>query len=152
MRTKEAGMWTQPNWKALADEYAREHVSERNQICHFIGIPLILLALVKFTQWPAGHIFPWIALGLPVYFLWSARLGVAMTAIIVIMALIAYYFLNLWSALGVFIVGWIFQLVGHYVFEKNRPSLSHNLIHLFVGPAWIVQKLSKAAFGISLWS
>ncbi len=139
------------NWSGLADEYAREHTSEKNQLCHFIGIPLILLALVQWTQWPAGQIFPWIALGLPVYFLWSWRLGVAMTIVIAVMALIAYYFLNGWSALVLFLIGWVFQLVGHLTFEKNRPSFSHNLIHLFVGPAWILQKLVHRTLGINLW-
>ena len=52
------------NWNSLASEYASEHQSRQNQLCHMIGIPLILLALVKLTQWP--KIFPWIALGLAV--------------------------------------------------------------------------------------
>ncbi|MCE5318389.1 MAG: DUF962 domain-containing protein [Parachlamydia sp.] len=137
------------NWNALASEYASEHQSRQNQVCHMIGIPLILLALVKLTQWPT--IFPWIALALPVYFFWSLRLGIAMTCVVAVMALFSYLFLNVWSAVGIFLVGWIFQLVGHYKFEKNRPSFAHNLIHLFIGPAWIIQKIAKEGFGISLW-
>ena len=111
------------DWKALADEYAAEHTSDKNQICHCIGIPLIVLALVKWTQWPPGHIFPWLALALPLYFTWSVRLGVAMTGAIALLALIAYYLLSGWSALYIFIIGWIFQLVGHAVFEKIVPRL-----------------------------
>lgn len=144
-------MFKQPDWVALAREYAAEHTSERNQICHFIGIPLIVLALVQWTQWPAGSIFPWLALALPIYFLWSLRLGLAMTGVLAVMAVIAFYFLNGWTALALFIIGWIFQLTGHMVFEKNRPSLTHNLIHLFIGPAWILQKAFKSTLNISLW-
>lgn len=144
-------MIEKPDWNKLAAEYAAEHTSDKNQFCHCIGIPLILLALIKWTQFPSGNPIPWIALALPVYFTWSCRLGAAMTVAVALLAAIAYYFLNPWSALFIFIVGWIFQLVGHSVFEKNRPSLMHNLIHLFVGPAWILQKFTKALFGISLW-
>lgn len=118
-------------------------------MCHMIGIPLILLALVKLTQWPI--IFPWIALGLPIYFFWSWRLGASMSAVLALMAVISINYLTYWSAAGIFFVGWIFQLVGHYSIGKNHPSLAHNLVHLFVGPAWIIQKLAKKGLGISLW-
>lgn len=145
-------MFKQPDWSALADEYASEHTSTKNQLCHLIGIPLIILALVRWTQWPPGYIFPWIALLLPVYYMWSIRLGLAMTVAIAVLAVIAYYFLNLWSALAVFILGWVFQFVGHAVFEKKLPSFLHNLIHLFVGPAWILQKLVNKTLGnVRLW-
>lgn len=144
-------MFEQPNWKALAEEYGSEHKSQQNQLCHMIGIPLIVLAIVQWTKWPQGSFFPWIALLLPLYYFWSWRLGLAMTLAIAILAIIAHIFLNGWSAFLLFLIGWSLQLIGHFVYEKNRPSLMHNLIHLFVGPAWIVQKIARSLFGISLW-
>lgn len=144
-------MINQPNWSALAEEYASEHATTRNQICHCIGIPLIVLALIRWTQWPAGSMFPWLALALPIYYFWSIRLGIAMTIVVAVMAVIAYCFISMWIALALFIIGWIFQLAGHAVFEKNRPSLTHNLVHLFVGPAWILQKLVHSTVKLNLW-
>jgi uncharacterized membrane protein YGL010W len=46
-------------------------------------------------------------------------------------------------ALGatLFVFGWACQLVGHQVFEKNRPAFSRDLVHLLVGPLWIARKL-----------
>jgi hypothetical protein len=35
------------------------------------------------------------------------------------------------------VVGWAFQLFGHYVYEKKSPAFLTTLSHLFVGPMWI---------------
>ncbi|MGE5703595.1 MAG: Mpo1-like protein [Clostridia bacterium] len=43
-------------------------------------------------------------------------------------------------ALGLFILGWIFQFIGHF-FEGNPPSFFKNPIFLLVGPLWIVKRL-----------
>jgi len=42
---------------------------------------------------------------------------------------------------ALFATGWLFQLVGHSVYEKNRPAFGRNLVHLLIGPAWIARKL-----------
>ncbi|TCP53710.1 uncharacterized protein DUF962 [Tumebacillus sp. BK434] len=43
-------------------------------------------------------------------------------------------------ALALFILGWIFQFVGHY-FEGNPPSFLKNPIFLLVGPLWIIKRM-----------
>jgi uncharacterized membrane protein YGL010W len=40
-----------------------------------------------------------------------------------------------------FVLGWIFQGVGHYYFEKRSPAFLKNLTHLLIGPLWIFSKL-----------
>ena len=45
--------------------------------------------------------------------------------------------------LAAFAVGWIFQAFGHAVFEKNRPAFLKNLVHLLVGPLFLVNELLK---------
>ena len=47
------------------------------------------------------------------------------------------------AAAALFAVGWIFQLVGHSVYEKNRPAFVRNLGHLLIGPLWIARKVSR---------
>ena len=42
-----------------------------------------------------------------------------------------------------FVVGWIFQAIGHAVYEKNRPAFFKNLLHLLVGPLFLVNELLK---------
>ena len=43
-------------------------------------------------------------------------------------------------AVVLFVVGWIFQFIGHYVYEKRAPAFYRNLAHLLVGPLWILAK------------
>lgn len=47
-------------------------------------------------------------------------------------------------ALGLFVGGWIFQLLGH-LFEGNSPAFFSNPVYLIVGPYWWVKKLFKAS-------
>lgn len=139
-------------WPTLAEEFQEEHRNEWNEVCHFVGIPLMFLALIRWTQVvPPYHVFPWIAVLLPVYYLWSFRLGIAMTVAMIVLAAISYYFLTLSSACVLFIIGLIFEMIGHQTFEKNKPATSKNLLHLFVGPAWVLQKFVKKTIGVDLW-
>ena len=34
-------------------------------------------------------------------------------------------------------IGWIFQAIGHAVYEKNSPAFFRNVVHLLVGPAFL---------------
>jgi uncharacterized membrane protein YGL010W len=45
-------------------------------------------------------------------------------------------FVNPPVAGGLFVGGWAMQLVGHYVFEKNKPAASTDPYYLLVGPVW----------------
>ena len=40
--------------------------------------------------------------------------------------------------LAAFAAGWVLQGIGHAVYEKNRPAFLRNLVHLLVGPAYLV--------------
>ena len=46
-----------------------------------------------------------------------------------------------WS-LGLFLIGWILQISGHLVFEKNRPAFTKNIVHLLIGPMWWIETVS----------
>ena len=48
-------------------------------------------------------------------------------------------------AAALFAVGWIFQFIGHYVYEKRSPAFYRNLAHLLVGPLWILAKATGRA-------
>ena len=45
-------------------------------------------------------------------------------------------------ALGLFIVGWAFQFLGHLI-EGNQPAFFRNPLYLLVGPWWLLRR----AFG-----
>jgi len=46
-------------------------------------------------------------------------------------------------ALGLFIVGWVFQFVGHAI-EGNQPAFFRNPIYLLIGPLWLARRASSA--------
>ncbi|MDQ5872777.1 MAG: DUF962 domain-containing protein, partial [Acidobacteriota bacterium] len=45
--------------------------------------------------------------------------------------------------LAAFVIGWVFQAIGHAVYEKNRPAFFKNLQHLLVGPLFLVNELLR---------
>lgn len=77
------------------------------------------------------------------FYVSSARwLGVVTGAIFV--ALVLSGRLLPWGVgLGLFLGGWALQFLGHALFEKTSPAFLKNLLHLLVGPAWLVER----AFG-----
>jgi uncharacterized membrane protein YGL010W len=41
-------------------------------------------------------------------------------------------------------IGWGFQAAGHVRFEKNSPAFFRNLVHLLVGPLFLMHELRNA--------
>jgi uncharacterized membrane protein YGL010W len=41
---------------------------------------------------------------------------------------------------GLFVLGWIFQFIGH-AFEGNKPSFFANPVYLLVGPLWTLRRV-----------
>ena len=123
----------------LMSDYASYHLTPGNQRSHAIGIPLIVFAVVKWTQ--IGSPFPLAALVLPVYFVWNRRLGFMMTGFIAACAAVGL-FTPMIVAHAAFVIGWVFQIYGHQVHEKNSPALLDNLTHALIGPAFVAEKLA----------
>ncbi|MBO1765026.1 DUF962 domain-containing protein, partial [Escherichia coli] len=48
----------------------------------------------------------------------------------------------MWLAIGVFVVAWVGQFIGHKI-EGKKPSFLTDLAYLLIGPAWIVAKLMR---------
>jgi len=146
----------------LLAEYSADHQHPFNRLMHSICVPLIFVSLVALL-WaiPIATVATgagWLNLGtlalagITIYYLRLApRLGVGMllAAIIIVplVALAASLPWPLWlTAVGVFVVGWIGQFIGHYV-EGRRPSFFRDLRFLLIGPLWVLAKL-YAAIGI----
>ena len=56
------------------------------------------------------------------------------------------FFINWRWALGLFVVGWIFQFVGHAI-EGNQPAFLKNPVYLLIGPLWIIRR-AAAVIGL----
>jgi uncharacterized membrane protein YGL010W len=135
----------------LFEEYGAYHRDRRNLICHEIGIPLIVLgiiALLRLVSFHVGSVDTNLA-GLAVvalivyYFAAFSRTALVATMVAAI-GLLALYWLSAYLtwpfAVGAFVVGWIFQFVGH-AYEGKSPAFLTNLLHLLVGPLWVASHL-----------
>jgi uncharacterized membrane protein YGL010W len=122
-------------------DYASYHRTAGNKWFHRAGIPLIVLTLLgmlarlQFFHIDAAIVL--IAIAEVVYLALEWRLALAMLIVSV-----AFYFagaaLPLWLNVSLFVLGWIFQFLGHSVYEKRQPAFLKNATHLLVGPLWIL--------------
>ena len=47
------------------------------------------------------------------------------------------------TGVGLFVIGWIFQFVGHY-YEGRKPAFVDDLVGLFIGPLFVVAEVAFA--------
>jgi uncharacterized membrane protein YGL010W len=142
-----------PVLQAHFADYAAFHRTPGNKACHYVGIPLIvwslfaLLARVPLFELPglAFTLAEVVLLAATVYYLTlDVALALMMLGASVLLAA-AGRALPIPAAVALFVLGWVFQFVGHYAYEKKSPAFYRNLAHLLVGPLWILAKLSGRA-------
>ena len=140
----------------LMVQYASYHRDRRNIATHFIGIPLIFAAIAMWLVFPLGR--QWGAYGITgAWLMWALTsfwyltrgdmlLGVATAVVNGLLVALAHRLVALapdWGLLpwqlGVllFVVGWVFQFVGHY-WEGRKPAFVDDLTGLLVGPMFVV--------------
>ena len=137
------------------DEYEGYHQTLGNEVCHYIGIPSIvagaatLLGLVPLATFGGFTLTlaEVVAGAIGVFYLVSARLLGLVTAMLLALLVGVGRALPFWVGLGIFIGGWVLQFVGHAAFEHRSPAFLRNLLHLLVGPAWIVERALKRLGG-----
>jgi uncharacterized membrane protein YGL010W len=72
-------------------------------------------------------------------------LGIPLIAISLLIFAAAIFYRPLWRvALALFVLGWIFQFVGH-AFEGSWPEFFHDYRFLFVGLRWWLMKMRGKA-------
>ena len=130
----------------LYADYAGYHQDIRNRRAHAVGIPLIVLGLLGLF-----HACPLLRIG-PVDLAVLAAVAVLLYYVALdvrgaLISAVAFAFLYgvairlSWELnVGVFILGWVFQLVGHR-FEGNKPKFLENLVYLLIGPLYFFQEL-----------
>jgi uncharacterized membrane protein YGL010W len=137
-------------------QYAAYHQDSRNVATHFVGIPMIVVAvatLLSRPTWMVGDVPLTLAaivslLSCLFYLRLDLRFGVTMTLLMVLSVAAGYWFAAqstaIWlsAGLGLFIVGWAIQFLGHY-YEGKKPAFVDDLTGLIVGPLFLV---AEAAF------
>ena len=127
--------------RALFADYASYHRTKGNKWFHRLGIPMIMLTLLgmlaRVQLGPIDAAMILIALSTIYYLTLEWRLGLAMLVVSVAMYL-AGAAMPLMVNVAIFVLGWIFQFIGHSVYEKKNPAFFRNFVHLLVGPLWIL--------------
>lgn len=144
------------NLQQWFDNYSQDHQDPANRAIHWVCVPLIVWSVVA-ALWsvpaPTSLFKPgiWAAaamLGATLYYYKGSRaIGFAMLAFFVVLTLITsqlYALLGgkplLYLAIGVFVVAWIGQFIGHKI-EGRKPSFLTDLKYLLIGPAWLMSKV-----------
>jgi uncharacterized membrane protein YGL010W len=136
--------------EGLLADYGSHHRTRGNLICHSFGVPLIVFGIFSMLrQIPVGlrgvtaaevllaaaFLF-YLSLDIPLAFATAAAAG--------LLDLAAWRVGDWRIGLAAFLIGWVFQAVGHGRFEKNSPAFLRNLVHLLVGPLFLVHELLAA--------
>ncbi|RGE44130.1 DUF962 domain-containing protein [Comamonas testosteroni] len=150
--------------KTLVDQlsnYADYHRDPRNIFTHYIGVPMIMFAVVILLarlQWGAVAGVPvslalLAAVAAAIYYsLLDVRYGLFMSAVLVLMLAlatpIAAQSTGVWLGwgLGMFGVGWVIQFIGHY-YEGRKPAFFDDIMGLLIGPLFVAAELG---FGMGL--
>ena len=138
-RSKGRGVMTKTE---LFREYGSYHKDTRNRLCHAIGIPLIVLGVMgMLSQVRVGPVdlAALAAIATLVYYAVIDLRGALLSTVIFALLYWAGGHLSWQVALGAFVLGWVFQLVGHR-FEGSKPKFLENLVYLLIGPLFIFEE------------
>ena len=141
-------------------QYAAYHRDRRNIATHFVGIPMIVLAVAMLLSRPSFLLFgpmltPAVLVAVAAvifYLVLDLRFGVVMAALFALSVwagyVVAQQSTGTWlvTGIGLFVVGWIVQFVGHY-WEGRKPAFVDDLAGLIIGPLFVA---AEAAFLLGL--
>ena len=128
-------------------EYSDAHRHPVNRALHTVFVPAILFAIVAllWSSRIAGVRASYLLMILvaPFYLHLGARAAIVMAAQLGACILALHF----WpagialrpAALGLFVLGWIGQFVGHAI-EGRRPKFFQDLTFMLIGPLWVVLK------------
>jgi len=150
--------------KSIEEQLARYksvHLNQKNINTHFIGVPLIVLAVTLMLS----------TVGFAITFddLLSMPLTLHFTLAMVIFTVVALYYLVLhrllalgmlvyiltnllvahllsgieglfYIAIGIFVLGWVIQFLGHY-YEKAKPAFVDDLSQFLIGPLFLMAEV-----------
>ena len=141
-----------PTLQRFFDDYAADHRHPMNRLTHKIAIPLIVFHIVAMLDWVKLPVPPVEIAGVVVHaslghVIYLAGVGWYLTlhvplALVMAVLMAACFPLGAITpkpvVVGIAVVGWLVQLAGHSVFEKNRPAFVKNMLQALIGPLFFV--------------
>ena len=129
---------------ALLQHYGLSHTHPVNEVIHFVAIPAIMISLngLLFAVHPAL-----VLLLIAVSLVYYSRLSWPFTLCMLLLSSVMLALVDAMDAagvlvqasVGVFVVAWIFQFIGHHL-EGKKPSFFEDLQYLLVGPLFVLSK------------
>lgn len=149
--------------KTLIDhlaQYGAYHRDPRNIATHFVGVPMIVLGVTTLLSAPSFQVGPLpvtlallLALATSIfYFRLDLRFGIVMAFILGASLAVGQWAAaqstTVWllTGVGLFVVGWAIQFLGHH-YEGKKPAFVDDLVGLFVGPLFLA---AEAAFALKM--
>ncbi|MES2943885.1 MAG: Mpo1-like protein [Pseudomonadota bacterium] len=149
--------------KTLIDhlaQYGAYHRDPRNVVTHFVGVPMIVVAVTTLLSAPSVQVGPLpVSLALLValatsifYFRLDVRFGLVMALVLGASLAVGQWAVTqsmavwLMTGVGLFVTGWAIQFLGHH-YEGRKPAFVDDLVGLFVGPLFLV---AEAAFALKM--
>lgn len=143
--------------KEQLDFYSSYHRNPYNILMHFLGIPTIvfsiLLFLSVFQLGYLSYIFNLSTLFALIVLIYYFLLDIYLPLFVIVWIIPLFLLIRalhqfelplIFISIALFVVGWVFQIIGHSVFEKNKPAFLDNLVQLLIGPLFItVEALRK---------
>ena len=148
--------------KSLVDQlaqYATYHRDARNIYTHFVGVPMIVLAVAILLSRPAWELGAtgwalspalWVGAAAALYYLrldlrYGLCLALVLAAMLAVGAWLAQQPTGLWLlwGVGLFVAGWIIQFVGHY-WEGRKPAFMDDIMGLLIGPLFVLAEMGFA--------
>jgi uncharacterized membrane protein YGL010W len=137
--------------------YQQYHQKFFTKITHLIGVPLIVFSLMIVFNWVGITIhgvgsapLTWLVIVFltAYYCLLDWQLGLITGLALLGLAMISFFWLGIipshhsfYVFLICFIVGWIFQIIGHLV-EGKRPALTDNIWQIFTAPIFLAVEIA----------
>ncbi|MDA6066721.1 DUF962 domain-containing protein [Idiomarina abyssalis] len=135
-------------------QYAAYHRSRKNVATHIVGIPMIVVGIISLLSRPALPLdyllitpASLVVLAAVIFYIrLDIKLGLLMTVMLWLSLAIgrdiAALPTMLWLSwgIGLFVVGWIFQFIGHY-FEGRKPAFVDDIMGLAIGPLFVVAEV-----------
>lgn len=138
---------------SLLFDYRSFHRTRGNLVCHAIGITLILfgtLSMLSAVRLGAPHAPARLSVAEPLilaaslfYLSLNVPLALCLFLELALLDLAARSIGDWRVGLAAFLIGWVFQGIGHARYEKNSPAFFKNLLHLLVGPLFLVNELLR---------
>ena len=137
-------------------KYAAYHRDKRNIATHYIGIPMIVAAVAILLSRPAFTYVDGVAISPALfvvaitalfYLKLDIRFGIAMSAFLAaclwLGQLLAVQTTSIWLlwGIGLFVIGWVFQFIGHY-YEGKKPAFVDDIMGLAIGPIFVAAELA----------